>query len=142
MVLGIVSIVYLLFITARLSAHGYDTSYFVTAGDQFCDPNLVPKTLTVTTGSNGYDGQVFYRLALNPFTSTPTEFGVTFDSPQYRQQRIVYPFLVWVLSIGDPDRVPMMLIRKIWVEDWSFLRALSEFYVLGVLDGSVVLLVF
>ena len=108
--LGIVSVVYLFFIMARLSTHGYDASYFVAAGDKFCDPHLVPKTLTVTKGSDGYDGQFYYRLALNPFTSTPTEFGVTFDSPEYRQQRIVYPFLVWVLSMGRVDRVPLMLI--------------------------------
>lgn len=110
MVLGIVSVVYLLFITARLSTHGYDASYFVTAGDRFCNLYLVPKNLRVINKSNGYDGQFYYRLALNPFTSTPTEFGVTFDRPSYRQQRIVYPFLAWVLSMGSVDRVPIMLI--------------------------------
>jgi hypothetical protein len=110
LVLGIVSIVYLLFIIARLSTHGYDPSYFVTAGDKFCDPHFVPKSLRVINKSSGYDGQFYYRLALNPFTSTPTEFGVTFDSPSFRQQRIVYPFLVWVLSMGRADRVPILLI--------------------------------
>lgn len=110
LVLGIVSVVYLLFITARLSTHGYDASYFVTAGDKFCNLYLVPKNLRVINKSSGYDGQFYYRLALNPFTSTPTEFGVTFDSPSFRQQRIVYPFLVWVLSMGSVDRVPTMLI--------------------------------
>jgi hypothetical protein len=109
-VLGIVSIVYLLFIIARLGAHGYDASYFVTAGDKFCDPHLVPKSLGVINKSSGYDGQFYYRLALNPFTSTRTEFGVTFDHPPHRQQRIVYPFLVWVLSMGRADRAPILLI--------------------------------
>ena len=109
-VLAIVSIVYLLFINARLGAHGYDASYFVTAGDKFCNPHLVPKGLRVINRSSGYDGQFYYRLALNPFTSRPTEFGVTFDNPQHRQQRIAYPFLVWVLSMGRADRVPVLLI--------------------------------
>lgn len=108
--LVIVSIVYLLFIHARLSTHGYDASFFVTAGDKFCDPNLVPKNLRVMNNSAGYDGQFYYRLALNPFTSMPTEFGVRFDSPWYRQQRIVYPLIVWVLSLGRFDLVPMMMI--------------------------------
>jgi len=110
MVLAIVSIAYLLFINARLRTHGYDASFFVTAGDEFCDPNLVPKNLTVINKSTGYDGQFYYRLALNPFTSTPTEFGVRFDSPSYRQQRIVYPLIVWVLSLGGFDLVPIMMI--------------------------------
>ncbi len=35
---------------------------------------------------------------------------MTFDSPSFRQQRIVYPVLVWVLSMGRADRVPILLI--------------------------------
>lgn len=108
--LGIVAIVYLFPVLAALYGHGYGPSYSVTAGDQYSDPNLVPKNLQVLRHSPGYDGEFYYRLALNPFTSSVTEFGVTLDYPAYRQQRIIYPLVVWTLSLGQPDLVPGMLI--------------------------------
>ena len=96
---------YYLFIVARLSRHGYDAAYFVTAGDLFSDPRLVPRSLSVLTNSAGYDGQFYYRLALNPFTSQRTAFGITLDLPAIRQSRIGYPLLVWALSLG---RLPLV----------------------------------
>ncbi len=85
-------------------------SYAVTAGDLYSDPNLVPKELVVQRNSDGYDGQFYYRLALDPFTSVPTEFGITLHKPPYRQQRIIYPLLVWALSLGRASLVPVLLI--------------------------------
>lgn len=58
----------------------------------------------------GYDGMFYYRLALDPFTDQRTDFGITFDRPAYRQQRIVYPLLAWILSLGDARRVPWALV--------------------------------
>jgi hypothetical protein len=108
--LGIAAIAYLLLIIGVLGKHGYDPSFFVAAGDQFSDPALVPKNLTVLRHSAGYDGQFYYRLALNPFTTERTEFGITLDEPAYRQQRIVYPLIVWALSLGRAALVPVVLV--------------------------------
>nr|CAA9250497.1 hypothetical protein AVDCRST_MAG63-1898 [uncultured Armatimonadetes bacterium] len=106
----IVAVAYALFIGARLTTRGRDPSRFVRAGDYFCDPARAPRNLTIDEGSTGYDGQFYYRLALNPFTSRKTEFGVSLDKPSYRHQRILYPLLVWVLSAGQPLAVPAVMI--------------------------------
>src|SRR5206468_13025460 len=66
--------------------------------------------LTVLSKSSGFDGQFYYRLALNPFTSQATEFGITIDVPPLRHQRILYPLLTWILSLGRPSLVPMVLV--------------------------------
>ncbi len=108
--LGITAAAYLLFIVLRLALSGYDPSHFVTAGDRFCDPALVPENLSVLNDSAGYDGQFYYRLALDPFTSKQTDFGITIDDPGYRQQRILYPLTVWAVSLGRPELVPSAMI--------------------------------
>jgi hypothetical protein len=57
----------------------------------------------------GYDGQFFYRLALNPLNFHHTAYGITVDRP-YRYMRIGYPTLTWVLSLGQHYLVPVMLV--------------------------------
>lgn len=98
------------FIFGRLYQSGFDFSSFVVAGDSFCDPAHVPQGLTVLRNSTGFDGQFYYRLSLNPFTSQVTQFGITLDSPPLRQQRIFYPFLTWLLSLGNARAVPIVMV--------------------------------
>jgi hypothetical protein len=105
----IAAFLYLAFLAARLEKHHGDASFFVTAGDLLVDGNA-PKSLTVLKANTGYDGEFYYRLALDPFTSERTAFGITFDSPRYRQQRILYPLIAWALSLGRPEAVPWVLI--------------------------------
>jgi hypothetical protein len=109
-VLFITAGVYVVFLALRLWVHGWDASYFVTAGDLFSDPARVPSGLHVQPNSDGHDGQFYYRLALNPFSTQKTEFGITLDLPSYRQQRILYPLVVWALSLGRPEPVPILMI--------------------------------
>src|SRR4030095_8355569 len=90
-----------LFTLGMLLRSGFDASTFVTAGDKYCDPALVPDNLSVLKNSSGYDGQFYYRLALDPFTSRRTDFGVTLDIPSFRHQRILYPFMALALSAGE-----------------------------------------
>lgn len=106
----IVGIIFSLFIFGRLYQSRFDFSLFVVAGDEFCDPAQVPQNLTVLRNSGGYDGQFYYRLALNPFTSKDREFGIRIDSPPIRQQRILYPLLTWILSLGNPNLVPVIMV--------------------------------
>jgi hypothetical protein len=102
---------YLVLISVTVRDHGYDFSYFVVAGDRFCNRETAPKSLTVLSNSDGYDGQFYYRLALDPFTSKVTDFGVRLDiPPAYRHQRILYPLIVWALSFGCIDCVPIAMV--------------------------------
>ncbi len=57
----------------------------------------------------GYDGQFYYRLALNPLDWAHSGFGVRFDSVA-RIQRVGYPALVWLFSGGQSSVVPTMLV--------------------------------
>jgi hypothetical protein len=106
--------VYLLFLLLRLSAFGWNPTVFIGAGDRFAETSLLPAGFFVMVSSDGYDGQFYYRLALDPFTSTHTENGLSFDVPTYRQQRIVYPSLAWLLSQGNPALAPWALILVNW----------------------------
>lgn len=101
---------YGLFIAARLALHGGDPSAFVAAGDTFANAAQIPPGLHVLQHSSGYDGQAYYRLALEPWTSRATDHGIRLDNPAYRQQRIFYPLLAWLLSFGQPALVPGALI--------------------------------
>ena len=91
-----------------LAAHG-QVSDFVVAGRYFANPKLVPRGLRVFPGT-GYDGQFFYRISLDPVDFARRAFGVRIDA-SYRFQRIGYPVLAWLGSLGGhPSLVPWSLI--------------------------------
>jgi hypothetical protein len=107
---AITAFLYGLFILLRLGFHNFNPTFFICAGDVFCATSTLRPNFLVLKNSTGYDGQFYYRLALNPFTSKQTDFGVHIDSPAYRHQRIFYPLLVSVLSFNNPGRIPINLI--------------------------------
>ena len=106
----ITAVVLVVFIFGRLYQSRFDPSSFVVAGDRYSDPSRVPQSLTVLKDSAGFDGQFYYRLALNPFTSQPTEFGITLDAPPLRHQRILYPLLSSALSLGNHNLLPAVMV--------------------------------
>ena len=89
--------------------HNFNSALLVLAGDHYADPHRVPQNLIVTSG-DGYDGQFYYRFALNPFTHQRTEYGITLDSPSYRSQRIFYPFLAYLADFGLPRNAARSLL--------------------------------
>jgi hypothetical protein len=101
---------YLVFFWVRLADLGGDISRFVVAGDRITRVAEAPSNLFVLPESVGYDGQYYYRLAIEPFATERLGYGVRFDSPAYRQQRILYPLLAYVASLGRPLLVPLALV--------------------------------
>ena len=103
----------LTFVALRLAiaAHG-DISRFVVAGTTFVDPARVPAgagSLHVFP-SAGYDGQFFWRLAVDPTDwHVASHHGVTFDSA-YRAPRIGYPALAHLAAGGRADLVVWSLV--------------------------------
>ena len=91
----------------RIAADGNITK-FVRAELPFAHPGRVPAGLYVF-GSNGYDGQFYYRLALDPADLRRTAFGITLDHP-YRLERVGYPALAWLFSLGHHGLVPIALV--------------------------------
>ena len=97
------------FVLLRLGlAAGRNITEFVRAAAPFSHSGLVPPGLAVF-GSNGYDGQFYYRLALDPADLHRTAFGITLDTP-FRLLRIGYPALAWALSLGQHAWVPAALV--------------------------------
>jgi hypothetical protein len=105
-----VTVLYAVYVLWRLRLMGKDPSFFVVAGPMATDPlNTLPNLHVFPPGTT-YDGQFFYRLALEPWTSVQTGFGITLDMPAYRQQRILYPLIAWGISMGMWQFVPAALI--------------------------------
>jgi hypothetical protein len=97
------------FVFIQLRRHDFNPTIFITAGDEFTD-RTAPPGLIIGQHSSGYDGQFYYRIACDPFSTQPVAAGVHLDYPVYRLQRIGYPFLVWMLSLGNRTAVPWMMI--------------------------------
>lgn len=104
----ITAVCYFIFLVLILNQR--DPGIFPHAGDYFADAKETPANLVVLADSFGYDGQYYYRLALNPFTREKTEFGIEIGSPRYRHQRVLYPLLAWFTSFGHPQLVLYSLI--------------------------------
>jgi hypothetical protein len=88
-------------------AHG-SISRFILVGRHFATPAQLPHGMPVAP-TYGYDGQFFYRLAINPLNLHHAAYGITVDRP-YRFMRVGYPALTWLLSLGQHFLVPVMLV--------------------------------
>ncbi len=91
----------------RIWANGHIT-LFIMAGHTYTDPALLPRGV-LRVPSAGYDGQFYYRLALDPVNWNKIAFGITMDQ-SYRYTRIGYPVLAWLGSFGQHQLVPVVLV--------------------------------
>ena len=83
-------------------------SLFIMAGHTYTHRAQLPQGLLLVP-SAGYDGQFYYRLALDPVNWSQTAFGITMDQ-SYRYTRIGYPVLAWLVSLGQHQFVPLALV--------------------------------
>ncbi len=81
---------------------------FIMAGHVYTHRAQLPRGLLLVPAA-GYDGQFYYRLALDPFNWHATAFGITMDQ-SYRYSRIGYPLLAWIFSLGQHRLVPVVLV--------------------------------
>ena len=85
-----------------------DLSRFILVGRHFATLPQLPHGIAVSP-TYGYDGQFFYRLALNPVNFSHIAYGIRVDQP-YRYMRIGYPGLTWLVSVGQHVLVPVVLV--------------------------------
>ena len=85
-----------------------DLSRFILVGRHFATLPRLPHGIAVSP-TYGYDGQFFYRLALNPVNFSHIAYGIRVDQP-YRYMRIGYPGLTWLVSVGQHVLVPVVLV--------------------------------
>jgi hypothetical protein len=83
-------------------------SRFILVGRHFATTSQLPPGMPVAK-TYGYDGQFFYRLAVNPLNFHTSAYGITMDRP-YRFMRIGYPAITWLVSAGQHSLVPAMLV--------------------------------
>lgn len=95
------AIIYLIYILAILFFNNFSSSAFIWFGKEFVQEEYYTFHHVEKISENGYDGQFFYRLALNPFTRQKYEYGIKLDNPAYRHQRILYPLFVWMATAGS-----------------------------------------
>jgi hypothetical protein len=98
-------------VAARLTiAADGDISRFVVAGDTYTDRISLHPDIYVFEASSGYDGQFFWRLAVDPAEWDLSQaHGVQLDSA-YRLSRIGYPLLAWLLAGGQPELATWSLV--------------------------------
>lgn len=98
----VVLILCLAYLVAILARNDGDPRSFVVVGSRFetGDPD----------GSEGYDGQFAYYIALDPVRAADR-----LDVPAYRYQRILYPLLARWLAFGRPGWLPwtMLLVNVV-----------------------------
>jgi hypothetical protein len=105
---AVVAAICFVLLRLELFAHG-DLTRFIDAGRSFVDPSQAPRNLHIVPGS-GYDGEFYYRLALDPANLHRTAFGITFDNAS-RLQRVTYSTLTWLVSGGGQRSVvPVALV--------------------------------
>jgi hypothetical protein len=97
MVIGVALVLTLLWVAVLLARGNYDPVAFVAIGTRFQDHD--------PQGSTGYDGQFAYYMAREGLASQPK-----LDVPSYRLQRILYPLIVSLVSLGQASLIPWMMI--------------------------------
>ncbi|MGB7050688.1 MAG: hypothetical protein WBG41_03885 [Acidimicrobiales bacterium] len=108
-VAGLATVAGLVFVIARLivAAHG-NVSIFIVAGSDHASAARLPPGIAVRRGS-GYDGQFYYRMALDPANMARSAFGIRVDTIS-RFERIGYPAIAWLLALGRHSLVPDTLV--------------------------------
>jgi hypothetical protein len=82
-----------------LATNGNDPRIFASIGTRFSLPD--------PAGTEGYDGQFNYYIALNP---NPEQVRPHLDVPAYRYQHILYPLLARILALGNAAAIPWTLV--------------------------------
>ncbi len=99
----------IVFATFRALVAGKGTvSRFIILGTKYVVERKLPERLPHVAGP-GYDGEFYYRLALDPVDFSKTAFGITFDNPE-RLDRVVYSMLAWLAAAGHASLVPWSLV--------------------------------
>ena len=101
-----------LFVAARDLTHGGRLGSFALGSSVFVHPGA-SADLPVHSGTSGYDGQFYYRLALDPLTHRVTAFHITLDNPPYRQQRVGLPAAAWFVRevFRAPTSLALVLVN-------------------------------
>lgn len=107
----VVCIFYTAYTLSKLSLHNFNPSAFLYLGRIFLEKDMespitkfVIQNMGVPPHEVGYDGQVYYYMALDPFNAWRN-----LDTCG-RYQRILYPLTVKAITLGNPHLIPGTMI--------------------------------
>ena len=139
-------------VAAKFDLHTGFTS-LIRFGETWQDrrsPALQALPIATVPRSNGYDGQFYAQLALDPLLRGP-DLAQVMDDPSYRARRILVPATAALLGLARPWwtlqayallnvgcwlALAWILRREIAADDWlGFARWLGCMFSLGVLDS-------
>jgi len=107
-------VVFLVYLVAALSysiaytdSHSPDISALVHAGGDLCKEC---GGIYVYPGSSGYDGQFYYLLSKEPYNFNVLVNVASLPQMAYRHQRILYPLIVNLLSLGREWLIPYVMV--------------------------------
>jgi len=105
---GLVAAVFFIGLALRLGAgDGFHYLKGIRVGAEYAQPQeLLPGQ--VAGPGRGYDGQMYFYIAQDPFLTRPAT-ARSLDS-SFRYRRILYPLLAWALSLGRRALVPFTLV--------------------------------
>lgn len=101
----IIALLYVLFFLLVTLIYHYHALHYVHVGTFFAiyAHGVIPKG--ALNGAHGFDGQFYYFIAHDPFHAYQL-----MDNAPYRYQRIVYPLLAMLLSLGQTALIPSVLL--------------------------------
>ncbi|WP_204105980.1 MULTISPECIES: hypothetical protein [Spirulina sp. CCY15215] len=103
----VVIIVFLFLYVFKFS--GNITGFFRIGDVLPLSPFLNPQDTFIYPEQLGYDGQQFLSIAFDPFLQQEGTISAL-DHPLYRYRRIFYPFLGYLLSLGNVRLIPYTMV--------------------------------
>ena len=149
----IASLFFAALVLARFSPHTGFTG-LIRFGETWQDHRhsaLQNLPLATVPKSNGYDGQFYAQIAIDPLLRG-SELERVLDAPAYRARRILVPATAWLLGFGNPwwtlqayallnavswFALGCLLRDRIGTKDWlCFARWTGCMFSMGVLDSA------
>lgn len=140
----LVGLVSLFYVAQFLQLYHQDWTGFIQAGDRFFRSEEVPG-VSILPDSAGYDGQFYYWVARNPFAVSAIAEKIDYT---VRYSRIGYPLVGYFASLGNPERLPYVLVLinvfALAVAAWALGRVFMHYgkyglwgILVGVIPGVV-----
>ncbi len=101
---------YLIVILAQWQTAGGHLYGFISFNTKRVDSATAPIPARYVSDAFGYDGQFYYRFALNPFSTEEEVQGLSIDNPAWRKQRILLSLLTWVIAQGDAEATAYVML--------------------------------